>query len=790
MNDGGIAIATGAGFALLDQAALERPGIDIPIVLTGMELFNRPVRLATDVSSAIAEEDMLLAQSITETNALALNHHQGMLTLSFAGLDFARPGELRYQYRLQGFDPDWLDTPARRRMATYTNLPPGTYRFHARAARRGGEFGPPGSPVTITVSPPPWRTGWAYALYALILGLVCFGVVRQLLRRERIQRQRAEREASINERLRRVDQLREEFLANTSHELRTPLHGIIGLAESMNDGASGTLSANARQNLDLIIASGRRLSAMVNDILDFSSLKHDSMSLVQRPVDLRPLVDIVLALSQPLIGHKPIVVRNDVRADLPMAHADEARVLQILHNLVGNAIKFTDAGEVVVDATIDGGMLMVSVRDTGIGIAETDQARIFESFEQADGGITRRHGGTGLGLAIARQLVRLHGGTITVVSRPGEGAQFQFTLPMSTDAARAPDVIHPATPRVDDRPDTEGTPDTSDADDAVGMAPPTRDFTILVVDDDPINRRVLMNHLALDGYRLLEAADGAEALDRVRSESPDLLLLDVMMPRLSGFDVCRTLREELPATRMPVIYLTARAQVVDIVAGFDSGANDYLAKPVARAELLARVRTHLALLDATRNLERKVHERTEALREANAALELLATLDGLTRIANRRSFDRALDEVWTRHLDAQRCLSLLLFDIDAFKRFNDHYGHPRGDEVLIRVAQAAAKLARGDGQLAARYGGEEFVLLLPDADARTARVMAEALLVAVRDLGLPHAASDTASIVTISVGVASVVPEPHRSPEWLVEQADQALYRAKHAGRNQVIGPE
>ncbi|MGK7914070.1 MAG: ATP-binding protein, partial [Prochloraceae cyanobacterium] len=248
----------------------------------------------------------------------------------------------------------------------------------------------------------------------------------------------------LNASLQRLDRLKDEFLANTSHELRTPLNGIIGIAESLLDGASGTLSAPVRSNLVAISASGKRLANLVNDILDFSQLKHKEIKLQLRAVGVREITEIVLTATRPLIGNKNLQLKNNISADLPPVLADENRLQQILYNLVGNAIKFTDRGRVEVSAqlvTQDGeknrgndnrksDYLTISVQDTGIGIPEDRLDRIFTSIEQADGSTARVYGGTGLGLAITKKLVELHGGRIRVESTLGVGSRFTFELPV------------------------------------------------------------------------------------------------------------------------------------------------------------------------------------------------------------------------------------------------------------------------------------------------------------------------------------------------------------------------
>ena len=315
-------------------------------------------------------------------------------------------------------------------------------------------------------------------------------------------------------------------------------------------------------------------------------------------------------------------------------------------------------------------------------------------------------------------------------------------------------------------------------------------FTLLVVDDEPVNRRVLVNQLGLHNYRILEAPDGEEALAAAARERPDLVLLDIMMPRMSGYDVCRQLRQDRPPADLPVIYLSAKNQLRDLLAGFETGANDYLTKPVSKAELLARVRTHLELLDVHRNLERKVAERSDELFRANEQLARLASLDDLTRIANRRTFDESLARTWAEHQRRGAELSLLLFDVDYFKRYNDCYGHQQGDAALLAVAGALVATLDRATDLAARYGGEEFAVVLPDTPSTGAITIARRIAEAVRALGLPHERSDASDRLSVSIGVATIVPRPTLGPERLIELADQALYRAKKGGRNQIAGPE
>ncbi|MEM7584525.1 MAG: ATP-binding protein [Acidobacteriota bacterium] len=589
---------------------------------------------------------------------LVLDHRDDILAFEFAALHYLAPGRNRYAYRLEGFNTDWVETDASNRVAQYTNLDPGDYVFRVKASNPDGVWNKEGATVRLTVLPPPWQSGWAYALYGLALASGVGAYLRSHRRELRRERQAAAQEREVSRRLREVDQLKDEFLANTSHELSTPLYGMTGLAESLIDGATGELPEATKTNLSMIVASGQRLSHLVNDILDFSKLRHKSLELRRSAIDLRSLTEVVLTLSQPLIGSKPVTLVNAVSPDLPPAEADEDRLQQILYNLVGNAVKFTETGTVTVEAktaeaktaeakTLEAdassGRLEVRVVDTGIGIPEAAQARIFDAFEQADASLERQYGGTGLGLAVTRQLVKLHGGSLRVESTEGEGSIFVFDLPLADthkgDASQTESAApEGAAARAETTPialasaPTTTTPATKTATTTARAA--LEAATLLVVDDEPVNRQVLVNQLTAEGYRVVQAASGPEALELIEGQTPDLVLLDVMMPKMSGYEVCRTLRRDHPIDALPVVFLTAKGQASDLVVGLAAGANDYLPKPISKSELLARVATHLGLLDVHRQLSKLVDERTTQVRERERLLEERQSLIGELQARN------------------------------------------------------------------------------------------------------------------------------------------------------------
>ncbi len=549
-----------------------------PVVITAFARYN-----TDDVAGK-----PIVEKGIAETPEIELSYKDNILTFEFAALNFRNTFKNQYAHKLEGFNDNWIQLGAKREV-TCTNLDPGEYTLRVKGSNNDGVWNEEGASLKITITPPWWKTWWAYTLYGLMFAGAVFGYIRY---KTQAQAKELARQRQVVERLRQVDKLKDDFLANTSHELRTPLHGILGLTESIVDTFEKDPPVKTHANLAMIIASGKRLASLVNDILDFSKLKRQDLQIQKKPLDLRVLTDLVLKFSVPLLAGKNLVLKNEVPPDFPPADGDENRLRQILHNLGGNAIKFTEQGQVIVSARESNGMVEVAVADTGIGIPQDKFATIFQSFEQVDASIAREYGGTGLGLAVTKQLVELHGGKIWVESEVGKGSTFTFTLPKSEGTPATATATASALARVRE---VEALPISP-----LALHPShtqNGEFKILVVDDEPINQQVLANHLALAHYDFTQAFNGEEALKAIEAEKKfDLVLLDIMMPKMSGYEVCQRLRQKYLPAELPVIMVTAKDQVSDLLEGLASGANDYLAKPFSKDELLARIKTHLNLL--------------------------------------------------------------------------------------------------------------------------------------------------------------------------------------------------
>jgi diguanylate cyclase (GGDEF)-like protein len=308
------------------------------------------------------------------------------------------------------------------------------------------------------------------------------------------------------------------------------------------------------------------------------------------------------------------------------------------------------------------------------------------------------------------------------------------------------------------------------------------DLKVLVVEDSKVTMKVLCNYLGRMGIVPLTADSGALAIDVYHREKPDVILLDAQLPDIDGFDVALKIRAlEKVKDWTAIIFLTSMTKDEDLERGIEVGGDDYLLKPISEVVLKAKLKAMLRLVEMQRTL---VHV-TEQLNDANAKLQRLSATDGLTGIANRRMYDELAIREWRRCERMKKPLALVMIDVDHFKLFNDKYGHQVGDECLKAVAAQVGKAAPRATDLAARYGGEEFVLVLGETDTDGAKWIANRLRQQVSDLKIPHYATSSRH-VTISCGVASIIPEAKFSLETLLKSADHALYQAKETGRDRV----
>lgn len=291
--------------------------------------------------------------------------------------------------------------------------------------------------------------------------------------------------------------------------------------------------------------------------------------------------------------------------------------------------------------------------------------------------------------------------------------------------------------------------------------------TVLVVDDMPVNIEII-NEILRDNYDILFATNGKDALTIAVEQVPDLILLDVVMPGMNGYDICIKLKSDKSTRDIPVIFVTSMGQEEDESRGLSLGAIDYITKPIRPSIVKARVNNHMEL------------------KQYRDSLKALSTQDGLTGIPNRRRFDDTLENEWRRARRNQTAISLLMMDIDFFKAYNDNYGHLAGDDCLRHIASGLTTIVKRPADIVARYGGEEFVLLLPDTSLEGAVIMANRVLEKIKIMDITHDFSEVSNRVTLSIGIASMIPADEQMPFDLIKRADDFLYKAKQYGRNQV----
>ena len=403
-----------------------------------------------------------------------------------------------------------------------------------------------------------------------------FANLRAQRRRDEAERGLRERQADlarVNGELAEALRVKDEFLATVSHELRTPLQAVLGLASTLATGRYGPLAPAQREALATMNASGHLLLQIINDLLDFTKTESGQLALSPGVTDLPQVIDECLDLLRDQAYAKGLSLTRAVDPGFPRLVLDPLRVLQILLNLLSNAVKFTDRGAVEVRAHAHAGApLRVEVRDTGIGIAAADLARIFSPFTQVDGGLSRQRAGTGLGLALSRRIAALFGGAIEVESAPGTGSTFTLTIPREHALADAAE------------------PEPAPAPAPAPAAPPRR---ILLAEDNDINVLTLSAFLEEGGHRVLVAHDGEEAITLAAAERPDLILMDLHMPRVDGLEATRRIRSDPALRSVPILALTAAAGIDDPRRCADAGLDGVLTKPITSARLNQTIADHL-----------------------------------------------------------------------------------------------------------------------------------------------------------------------------------------------------
>ena len=660
-----------------------RDNPNVPAVaITGFRRGNR--------YESVRDSATVLSATISETDTLRLSHRDAVLTFEFAALEYSAPAKNRYAYRLVGFNDDWFESGAVR-AATYTNLPPGDYTFQVRASNNDGVWNERGASLAVTILPPWWRTWWAYGSYGLLALAALYGGRRSEMNRLRL-RQRLEIEHLEAEQLRELDRARSRLFANVSHEFRTPLTLTMGPLDDLRAGLYGQLSPLAAEQVDLARRNAGRVLDLINEILELARAEAGRETIRARKLDLSEFTDTIAQTFVPLAERKAIAYDVQKPGEPITVYADPEHLDRALSNLLSNAFKFTpDGGAVRVTITADETAARIAVRDSGPGIPAAELSRVFDRFHRVPS-TAMSHPGTGIGLALARELVALHGGSISVESDEGFGSTFTVTLRLGKAHLGADQIADETsvawTPRgvghdaVAPAPVAESTGDAAAGD--------TDLTTILVVDDNAEVRTYIRQHLA-SRYRVVEAVDGQDGLEKARRLLPDVVLSDVMMPVMDGFALCRALKSDAETDFIAVILLTARAEAEDRLTGLGEQADDYLTKPFDVRELLARVSNMVAM-------RRRMRERFA--QSAGSALTLhAAPVD--VEPADRRFIDQVRVAIEANLGDDDFTVERLANEVaqsrgNLHRRLRDLVGESPSDLIRRMRLERAAQLLEAD----------------------------------------------------------------------------------------------
>ncbi|WP_290792478.1 hybrid sensor histidine kinase/response regulator transcription factor [Flavihumibacter sp. UBA7668] len=575
LPDGRLAFGGLEGYTIFDPAAFEHSSVNrkVPVHLTGLHINNEPQDVTIPGS--------LIQESLSSLTTIELPYDKNYLRFEFAALFYNQPQKTRYRYQLQGVDEDWIDN-GHSNTATYSAISPGNYILRINATDDSGQWSETVKEIGIRIHPPIWATWWAYLIYALLTGALFRWYFIYRERRLSMQQTLAfeKREAM---RLREMDELKDRFFSNITHEFRTPLTLILTPLEKLEKDPS--LSPDAIGAVKTAQRNSRQLLGLINEFLQFSKLNSGQLKVV------RTAGDLLLFTRNCLEPFEGLAEQKNIRLNFH-SHRAEGHYLfdqeiweKILNNLLSNAIKFTPAnGQINVELSgPDAERIQLIVSDTGLGIPIDKQSRIFTRFYQADDSAMRQFGGTGIGLSLVKELTELMGGKISFESAPGVGTSFSLVVPMERILGTVPAL----------------SPNRTDSS-AKALLANGEQPLLLIAEDNEELRSFLVESLQQD-FRILQAGNGLDAWSSTLQELPDLIISDVMMPGMDGFDLCQHCKADNRTNHIGFILLTSKAAHESVLKGLALGADEYITKPFNLEELKLRIGNLLRLQQKQRD---------------------------------------------------------------------------------------------------------------------------------------------------------------------------------------------
>ena len=563
------------------------------VVISKVSLFNRP------------GDELTFDGFISEMDEVELAYNENDLRFDYVGLHFGEPDKNQYKYMLENFDDDWVDAGTQRN-ATYTNLDAGEYVFRVTASNRDGVWNEEGASLKIIIPPPFWAAWWSYSLYVLFAFGLLYSIRRYEYNRTQLKNLHKLDEVKLKER-EETDRLKSRFFANISHEFRTPLTLILGPAEKL---ISKFQDEEIQKQTGVIKRNAKRLLGLINQLLDLSKLEAGKLELVTSKANIVSFIKGITMSFESAAERKDITLKVKFSNDEIELYFDKERMTKIMTNLLSNAFKFTlEGGQITVTINeSDTNLVEIKVRDTGAGIAEEEIPKLFDRFYQVDSSQTREHEGTGIGLALTKELVELHKGTISVDSKLGDPdkagtgwTEFTIELPLGKKHLRDEEIVETESTIKDDIiiDKEDFVPTTVEVVDKTEITDEDKNI-LLVVEDNADVREFIKDSLG-DEFKIEEASNGEQGVRIAEKIIPDLIISDIMMPKMDGNELTRILKNDEKTCHIPIILLTAKTEQESKLEGLKTGADAYLTKPFDTKELQIRINNLI-------NIRRKLQE--------------------------------------------------------------------------------------------------------------------------------------------------------------------------------------
>jgi signal transduction histidine kinase/ligand-binding sensor domain-containing protein/AraC-like DNA-binding protein len=630
------------------------------------------------IPPVVITELKVLNESCNFQDVVELSFDRNYISFEFAALSYISPEKNQYAYKMENVDRDWV-YPGSRRYAAYTDLQPGKYVFRVKASNNDGVWNNEGASLSIIINPPWYKTYWAYTGYFMVFLLVAFSWRKYDLKRQDLKYQ-LKLEHTNSEKQEEISRLKFRFFTNISHEFRTPLTLIIGPTEKIIE---STDIQDNRKQAAIIKKNALRLIGLINQLLDISKLDEGKLKLQVSKRNLVSFIRGVVMNFESYAEERDITLKVNSEKETIEGYFDKEKTERIIINLLSNAFKFTpDGGKIEVSFLESSGSgAVIKIKDSGIGIPEQELPNLFKRFYQIDDSPTRMHEGTGIGLALTRELVELHKGKISIKSKEGEWTEVTIELPLSRDIYEDDEVmeaIHSETDQPSEQyyhelfgPQSEIKSGFSKSDLSLEKTDEER-LIILVVEDNADVREYIKDSIGA-GFQVEEAANGEQGMRKAFELIPDLIISDIMMPKMDGYQFTRIMKSDKRTNHIPVIVLTAKSTPGDKLEGLETGADDYLVKPFDMNELKVRIYNLI-------NIRKILQEKFSGLGRSKEISEIKNLSDV------NSEFIRKVIEVISNHMAEEE------FTIEDF-----------GNELGMGRSQLHRKLKAITGKSASRY---------------------------------------------------------------------------------------